>query len=68
MISQDNEGGTANKIKQLIDESDGLKKEVENYKKLLDKKECEMKTMEHQLERKHEVIDEQLAAIKDEIR
>lgn len=64
----DDDGGTVCKIKQLIDESDELKKEVEKYKELLYKKEMEMKRMEQEIERVQEIGSEQLSVIKDEIR
>ncbi|KAL3981421.1 hypothetical protein ACH3XW_43025 [Acanthocheilonema viteae] len=63
--SDDNNNGTVRKIKQLIDESDQMKKEVEKYKELLNKKEIEIKKLE-QLERQRIVTDE-LSVIKDEI-
>lgn len=62
---QDSNNGTLRKIKQLIDESDQMKKEVEKYKELLNKKEMEIKKLE-QLERQRIVTDE-LSVIKDEI-
>lgn len=62
---QDGDSGTVKKIKQLIDESDQMKKEVEKYKELLNKKEIEIKKLE-QLERQHITTDE-LPVIKDEI-
>uniref|UniRef100_A0A1I7VEM9 Trichohyalin n=1 Tax=Loa loa TaxID=7209 RepID=A0A1I7VEM9_LOALO len=63
--NDDGGSGTVRKIKQLIDESDEMKKEVERYKELLNQKEIEIKKLE-QLERQHTTVDE-LPIIKDEI-
>ncbi|CAG9536950.1 unnamed protein product [Cercopithifilaria johnstoni] len=63
--NDDNNNGTVRKIKQLIDESDQMKKEVEKYKELLNKKETEIKKLE-QLERQRIVTDE-ISVIKGEI-
>ncbi|VDM08304.1 unnamed protein product [Wuchereria bancrofti] len=63
--NDDNDSGTIRKIKQLIDESDQMKNEVEKYKELLNKKELEIKKLE-QLERQRTTVDE-MSVIKDEI-
>ncbi|VDK79170.1 unnamed protein product [Onchocerca ochengi] len=63
--SDDSNCGTVRKIKQLIDESDQMKKEVEKYKEILNEKEIEMKKLE-QFKRQHTATDEELSVIKDE--
>ncbi|VIO85852.1 Trichohyalin, putative [Brugia malayi] len=63
--NDDSDSGTIRKIKQLIDESDQMKDEVEKYKELLNKKELEIKKLE-QFERQRTAVDE-MSVIKDEI-
>ncbi|KAK6109596.1 hypothetical protein QQG55_36625 [Brugia pahangi] len=63
--NDDSDSGTIRKIKQLIDESDQMKNEVEKYKELLNKKELEIKKLE-QFERQRTAVDE-MSVIKDEI-
>uniref|UniRef100_A0A915PUY6 Protein FAM184A/B N-terminal domain-containing protein n=1 Tax=Setaria digitata TaxID=48799 RepID=A0A915PUY6_9BILA len=65
--NSDSDNGTVRKIKQLIDESDQMKKEVEKYKELLNKKEMEIKKLE-QYEHQNAVTDDDLSVIKDEIK
>ncbi|EJW81196.1 hypothetical protein WUBG_07894, partial [Wuchereria bancrofti] len=60
--NDDNDSGTIRKIKQLIDESDQMKNEVEKYKELLNKKEFQLMNSDGYLKR-----DEEVKKLKTEI-
>ncbi|KAM3727110.1 hypothetical protein ACO02O_03794 [Dirofilaria immitis] len=64
--NDNNDCGTIQKIKQLIDEGDQMKKEVEKYKQLLNEKEIEMKKLE-QFKWQYMATDEKQSVIKNGI-